>query len=211
MLPALFGYPVHHYSGTGDHIRSYGSRTAGFNERGYPPFGFWGRRDSTVWVGQSDRYELEKWNLNAGTRSDRFIRKSDHFRDLSANEIVTPSNRDVAAIMWVREDDAGLLWVGIRLPDRLGPTESRRRGGVGELETLSETFDFLIEVIDPASGNLIAHRESRGYEILSWIGADRALLFVEDVATGVPTAAVITPRLVAHEEDIPSSSYTTRR
>jgi len=191
-----YGYPAHLVTPEGHTVRSFGTRTVGFAENGFPPYGIgWVQGGDAVWTAQSDRYVIESWSLSTGNFTGALKREFDLLPDLDRGQVRSPGDKSFAAVKWLRVDDDGLIWVGIRMPDQLGPSEALRRGSVGTLDAASRSLDYLVEVIDPRTASVVARLRTRGLHIYRWADANHGLAIVEDPRTGVPRAAVLRPVL----------------
>jgi len=112
--------------------------------------------DGTIWTARYDSYVLENWNLDDGHR-------------LAKWEYAPPwwvADADPAT--WVVDISVrdGYLWVLASVPTYRGerPPDVDRADPI-----LSDYYDTVIEVVDPASGTLVAsvRREER---FLRWLG-----------------------------------------
>lgn len=110
-----------------------------------PGGGFWA---ASIW-----RYAIEQWD-SAGFLEGTLVRDVAWFPPYPPYpEEIFDSEPPPAALYHVREDDQGRLWVFVLLPDASWrPGIPRRPRHIWN----RETFDYLVEVIDPASTRLIA-------------------------------------------------------
>ena len=145
--PELVGYAAHLLSSDGARVRSFGEKTYTVGSR--DPF--YHERDvapadpDRLWIAGWDRYQIELWTL-AGERLAIYERDPDWFTRPARAPDGTVAPRPT--LRSVQQDPSGLLWVGLRIAadDWMdGPYRS----------------DFVLEVIDPDSGEwLLSHRES---------------------------------------------------
>ena len=162
----IVGLPLHLIDSTGTRRESFG---------GNPPIREWGNYDKVlrpiarsgtdaVWAGRLTEYVLERWNNN-GHRSLHFLREVSWFKpheDFGFRW--SPDEAPNPGIYALHEDEKGLLWVAIRVPDPLYRTayvlrpgrfdrEGKPRMGVDDF---SRYYDTVIEVIDPEHATVIA-------------------------------------------------------
>ena len=110
-----------------------------------PGSGFWA---ASIW-----NYAIERWD-SAGTLESTLVRDAAWFPPYPPYpEGVFDSEPPPAALYHIREDNQGRLWVFVLLPDAdWRPGIPRRPRHTWN----RETFDYLVEVIDPGSARLIA-------------------------------------------------------
>jgi len=117
-------------------------------------------RNGTVWVMDPARYVLERWDPSTGEQLQSTPIGSDWFRESLApytDRAVLPPSRVVG--LW--EDEDGLVWTIVRDADadwEPSPRANEHRPyETGERDRL---FDWVVEVVDPGSGRVLASRRS---------------------------------------------------
>ncbi len=110
-----------------------------------PGGGFWA---ASIW-----HYAIERWD-SAGSLKGTLVRDVTWFPPYPPYpDGVFDSEPPPAGLYHLREDDQGRLWAFVLLPDaNWRPAIPRRPRHTWN----RETFDYLVEVIDPASARLIA-------------------------------------------------------
>ena len=160
--PETIGYPIHVVDREGEVVRSFGAY-----EPQYRPdlnhlltrkvaLG----RDGTVWAMAPARYILERWDPSTGEQLQSTPIGSDWFHESLvqyADETVRPPSRVVG--LW--EDEDGLVWTIVQDADvdwEPSPRANEHRPyEPGERERL---FDWVVEVVDPGSGRVLASLRS---------------------------------------------------
>ena len=151
------GYPILVVDREGEVVRSFGA-----HERQYRPDLLTRKvalaRDGTVWAMAPARYVLERWDPSTGEQLQSTAIGSDWFHESLApyaDETVRPPSR--VGGLW--EDEDGLVWTVVRDADvdwEPSPRANEHRPyEPGERERL---FDWVIEVVDPGSGRVLASR-----------------------------------------------------
>lgn len=115
-------------------------------------------RDGGIWTSRLNRYELVRYSrsgdtLAVFTRTAGLFPPTDRFR----NPVDLRSGPPTAHVKDMIVDSGGLLWVSIRVPDENWEeavrTQSETRFGAPDGNKM---WDNVIEVIDPAVGQLLA-------------------------------------------------------
>lgn len=159
-LPETFGLPLHLVGPDGTRIMSFGAedRTV---EPGFftPQLRTLARAtDSSVWVARRDRYELELWNTR-GTLEQRLAPTRDWFPQM-LKDVVNPTvERPETQLGGISLDAHGHLVV-LLLRARTGwaPVQAKGPGDLPAYDPLTafDPFEAVIEVLDTASGELVA-------------------------------------------------------
>jgi len=151
----LVGYPLHLVSPQGQIRKSFGAEPPEyradlplFMDRVAAP-----AADDMVWAVAKGRYVLERWNPTLGVRLARVPVRSSWFVEAATypkNELTRPT--PVIQSLWERD---GLIWVLIRDADKnwKASTDPERRWSPTTAATI---YDWVVEVIDPASGSVLA-------------------------------------------------------
>lgn len=172
--PKLIGYPIHHTDAFGKVLRSFGTLTPEYRpdlrllvDRIVAP-----SIDGTVWAAAPGRYALERWDPVKGTRVAEVRPRSGWFVEsgaLPASERTRPT--PLLQAVWELD---GLIWVLIRDADsKWRPPVVEVSERAFDLQIYNATHDWIIEVIDPASGNVLA---SKRYDAAIWTRASSDVL-----------------------------------
>ncbi len=157
--PSLLGYPLHIVSPDGRITKSFGADPPEyradlrlFMERVAAP-----AADGAIWASALGRYVIEKWDPATGARLSRVQVHSSWFVE-SPRYPAGPKDRPhpIVEALWERE---GLLWILIRDADanwKPSPEPERRLTP----STMNEIYDWVIEVVDPSSGAVLASMRS---------------------------------------------------
>ena len=148
-------------------------------------------RTEAMWAASAWRYAIEEWS-SPTTLESTLVRDVDWFPPYPAfPEDVYESVPPPPTLHHVREDDSGRLWVYIFLPDAdwrpgipLSPRPTWHR----------ETFDHLIEVIDPATARLVVRGEHR--DRISPMCNSALVYSVVETPAGDLRVQVMEPRIV---------------
>ncbi len=118
--------------------------------------------DTTFWAAPAHRYRLEEWTVT-GRRLRVIERTVPWFPPRERDEMWDgrggPPPPVVAELFL--DPETGLLWTRVMVPD--GDYEESQGavgGGLLTLGDLDELYDFVIEVLDPGTGRLLASRTS---------------------------------------------------
>lgn len=159
------GYPVHMFDRDGQRVRSFGmdvpqyradmrrllTRTVGMAV------------DGTVWTAPPGRYLIERWDPDTGRMLERIPRNAPSWFTESGAPAGSPREvKPNTVITSVWGDDQGFVWLFMDVPAEdwrplynRGQAPPHQQFKPGER---NEFFDWLVEVIDPASGALIASK-----------------------------------------------------
>ena len=155
------GSPIHVVDREGEVVRSFGAHEEYRPDLdGLPTRQVALARDGTVWAMAPVRYVLERWDPSTGEQLQSIPIGSDWFREPLApytDETVRPPSLVVG--LW--EDEDGLVWTIVKDADldwEPSPRANEHRPyEPGERDRL---FDWVVEVVDPASGRVLASRRS---------------------------------------------------
>jgi hypothetical protein len=153
--PETFGIPFHLLSATGSIERHFGP--PGNSAITANP---WLRyhilaagAGGTFWTGKPGTYAVEQWSID-GTQRTTVLRNAEWFKPWldwdSRSDIHPPPPR----LMAVLEDRQQLLWALLTVPD--AKWKASAKGGMATVGEQERRFDSIIEVIDPASRQLLA-------------------------------------------------------
>ena len=171
------GLPIQLVDPAGKVTRSFGSTRPEYSrERPWERYrALTSAGDGRVWSAYHHQYQIELWGP-AGTLVRALRRDVPWFTPWETYEPPIPTLRSI------RQDEEGLLWVLIPVPDPNAPEEV----GPGS-HPPDAVWDTVIEVIDPAAGTLVASvRHPRLFE--RW--ADDLLYSWSDEPDGVPRLRV---------------------
>jgi hypothetical protein len=150
------GYPLHHLAPDGSIIRSFGS----YPPRADPTYDAVSFRRAvvhadTVWASRLDRYSIDMMTLG-GEHIATFVRNAEWFPDRnSSNQKAWGTYLPDPYLVDLTLDNSGYLWV-LTVVGR----EEWVPGKPVEYESGNrrEYYRTLIEVLEPRSGRLVAHR-----------------------------------------------------
>jgi hypothetical protein len=156
--PEYVGYPLHLVDPQGRIVRSFGIDTPKFHggihrvdNRVVSP-----ASDGSVWSAAPGRYVFERWDPVSGVRLARLQVQSNWFVDSSnaPDERVPPT--PLIETIWEQD---GLLWVLARVSDAAwkAPAHPNTERSF-DLDEYERTHDWVIEVIAPDSGRVLAHK-----------------------------------------------------
>lgn len=138
---------VHWFDWEGHHVSSFGgagepvllSNPDGLLRRMAPS------RSGDVWLARVDRHDIRRWNATRGEAMTGLFR-----------EDTPPGSR----IVDLHEDEEGRLWVVTKIDDpEWSGRAPEREVSLAEREARQvERFDFRIEVVDPTTGQVLAHQ-----------------------------------------------------
>ena len=158
------GLPLHSFDLDARLVRSFGvapgqppvslSNLSQF--RNLPP-----RGDTLIWTVPMDEFVLEQWNVRTGARVRRISPDEDWVRDAYQDHRERYTN--VPLLMGLFVDESDRIWVVGAEPE-LDPVR-RRPGdhGAPVIRDRGEVMDLRLEVIDPASGRVIARARMPHY------------------------------------------------
>jgi len=194
--PELMGIPVHIYGQDGRRVRSFGSSSTG--PQGFQYSG--GQRAvsytraNRIWVNPYGQSRLELWDT-AGVHVKSFVQNAPWLEPWSRAVPGAPFRvRPKARVIGVHEDSAGRLWVIGRLPERdWRPVEDTR--------AYELVYDSVVEVIDPASGKLLASKRFERADQLFYYFISEDLVFARRVMeNGVPVIDIWRLTLLVNPE-----------
>jgi hypothetical protein len=156
--PELIGYPIHLVNREGRVLRSFGAETPQyrsdlrqFTDRIVSP-----GPNGSVWAAAPGRYAFERWDPVSGIRLAKVVVHSPWFRE--APTISDRRNHPSPSIESFWEKD-GFIWVLLRDADtKWKPPLGSNRERPFDLEDYNRTYDWLLEVIDPESGRVVASK-----------------------------------------------------
>jgi hypothetical protein len=181
--PDKIGLPLHLLSPLGEIVNSFGSEApsvpAGSSNvsqmRALSPQP--GRPD-VIWAVHSTRYEIEQWSIS-GRLLLRMVRQAEWFEPWLRHEpgVVRPQ------VIQARVDSLRRMWVWALIPDSSGRGPVATVGSRPSLYAqFNARYDSVLEVIDLASGRLIAAHQTAepGFTIV----ADDVMLSQRELASG---------------------------
>lgn len=180
--PDLMGLPAHIYGHGGQRVRSFGNSSTGpqgFQFSGGQRAVSYTRGDR-IWVNPYGQYRLELWDT-AGVHLKSFVHDAPWLEPWNRTIPGAPFRvRPNARVIGVHEDSAGRLWVIGRIPERdWRPVEDTR--------AYELVYDSVVEVIDPASGKLLASRRFERADQLFYYFISEDLVFSRRVMeNGLP-------------------------
>lgn len=120
-------------------------------------------RNGDIWTVAPGRYTLERWDPGTGLRKAAIAIESSWFREV-VNWPDDERTRPPAVIEALWEDDAGLIWFVFRDADldwtAPAPALANVERAIGADE-YERTYDWVIEVVDPTAGLVIASKRFR--------------------------------------------------
>ena len=154
------GYPMHVVDREGRVVRSFGTDEPQYRPdlddiltRNVAP-----GRDGTVWAMAPARYILERWDPSTGEQLQSTRIRSEWFRESiepDTDETVRPPPRVEG--LW--EDENGLVWTIVSDADvDWEPPAGANEHRPFDLQEYNGVFDWVIEVVDPGSGRVLASR-----------------------------------------------------
>lgn len=154
------GYPIHVVDRQGVVVRSFGTDQPQFRTdlRATLDRDVALSSDGTIWSVGAGSYVLERWNPSTGERVQRVEVGSDWFVEsdrITFDERIRP--RPIIEGIW--EDTRGLVWVVIRDADlEWEPPARANEERALSVEDYDRLYDWIIEVVDPASAQVVARR-----------------------------------------------------
>lgn len=142
-----------------------------------------------VWTTRAGGYGFEAWDPEAGGEPVTRLVGDPQWFDPGPPQPGAPVTAPAPSIVISLRVDGGLLWVGTWVAD-----EDREAGGGGSPSPLEldRVLDTILDVIDPASGRIIAR--SRRDEALRGTGDDQLLFGVREEG-GIARAVIFEPTL----------------
>jgi hypothetical protein len=147
----LAGLPNHLVNERGQVLLSFGASTGNFDGRDVMArFRAIAKADSgQVWSAYHNRYDVELWDPE-GQIMSRLVRRPSWFIPWHQYEPLRPTLRSI------RQDEQGLLWVLITVPDSTAVRRVRDHDTITPVSAWDDQWDTVIEVINPRTGALIA-------------------------------------------------------
>lgn len=196
--PVATGYPMLLIGNDGEVARSFGApitRPSPEIERDRPRH-LAVAQDGGIWAVSRGRYTLDRWDPASGELKQRVEVGSSRVRNWAEypeDERVRPT----ASIETLWEDADGLVWLLIRDADEqwVAPSRANQERLVSD-EEYDATFDWVIEVVDPATGKVIA---SRRFGRVLWGRPTSGLLVArtDSLPEGLSGFIVVRPKLVS--------------
>jgi hypothetical protein len=161
--PDNIGYPIHRLDSVGAIVRSFGIDTPQFRPdlsrlltRVVAP-----SRGGGIWAAAPGRYIIDRWDPESGRRDARIIVPSPWFRESDRSDRQTEHPQPVIVGLW--EDEHSLLWVLLRDGNSDWRPPELPVHAPHDPESYSNKHDWVIEVIDPVSGRVVASRRFPEY------------------------------------------------
>lgn len=164
------GIPYHRFDATGNYLGSFGSRNERIDPRNNTIDNWWltpGSHNSFWAVPYSHRYVIDHWSAD-GQLLRSLERRVPWFPRFDSLWNITPEQPPYPIMMGSWSDDQGLVWVLVGIGDRdwargLGTRQRGEGGGVYyKHEDRQKIYDTLVEIIDPATGQLVTSRRLDG-------------------------------------------------
>jgi hypothetical protein len=173
--PDAAGRPVHEFDlATGRVVRSLGEPAREPTPQGMADARrvIAAGRGETFWAAARREYSIEQWGLD-GTLRRRLVRAVDWFPPFRPG---TPQYEQPpqGSIQAVREDADGLLWVLTSVPARewrQAYERSTQTGPHGPVPIVPLLYDTVIDVIDPATGQIVTTARTPAY-LRGFVGED---------------------------------------
>ena len=160
----MIGYPMHVVDREGRVVRSFGTDEPRYRPglddiltRNVAP-----GQGGTVWAMAPARYVLERWDPSTGEMLQSTRIRSDWFRE-SLEPYTDETVRPPPLVDGLWEDEDGLVWTIVQDADV--DWEAPRRANEHRLfdaQEYNQTYDCVIEVVDPGSGRVLASRRFDG-------------------------------------------------
>jgi hypothetical protein len=166
--PDVIGYPIHSFTPDGRRLKSFGTETPQYRNdlRLLVTRRVAAGSRGTVWSVAPGRYDIEQWNPKEGTRVQRIPVKSPWFKEI-AQPNPDETTRPFAMIESIWEHD-NLVWLLIRDADNAWkPPAQANIERVRSPTEFAETFDWVIDAIDPKSARRVA---TRRFPSAIWVG-----------------------------------------
>ena len=154
------GYPMHVVDREGRVVRSFGTDEPQYRPdlnhiltRKVAP-----GQDGTVWAMAPARYILERWDPSTGELLQSTRIRSDWFRE-STEPYTDETVRPLPLVVGLWGDEHGLVWTIVRDADvDWAPPPRANEHRPVDREQYDRTYDWVIEVVDPGSGRVLASR-----------------------------------------------------
>jgi hypothetical protein len=152
-----------------------------------------------IWSADMSSYLISRWD----TTGKEHLRLRGDFPWFPISK-EPPYSRPLMgpSISSLQEDSAGLLWVLSIVADKdfatKFPGDSWKKARF-KIEAQGGLYDFIIDVIDPSSGKLVATRRVNDYLSIGLIGPQQVASFEED-ESGVRRANIWKLRLTGYKE-----------
>ena len=152
-----------------------------------------------IWSARQNRYLIEAWTANGELRRV-IIRQPAWFEEWTRHPL-SGAERPRTRIRTIFEDEAGLLWVILRVPDRRWRPDPAARpgvesGGVPTYAAVPRYEDSIVEVIDPRTGALLISKRFDEAFADDMSGGHGYLETQRETSLGVPRVTIWKPRLV---------------
>lgn len=162
LTPSSFGQPLYHISADGTELlRSFGSviRTVPLGEASRLRRTLATSRRQGFWAAHVRRYRIERWDPDAGLLSV-IERNVPWFEPYAKSQGSATEVRPNPSLRALQEDEDGLLWVLVSVPDgdwRPMPP-ARVEGGMEFISSAqrNDLHDTVVEVLDVEKGALVA-------------------------------------------------------
>lgn len=191
--PQSLGYPLHLLAEDGAFKSSFGARLPLYqpNMRASLRREMATVNDDHVWVSHYLEYVLERWTLE-GKLDKLIFRDVDWFPPATTIGRFGPDRQVPPRILDIRVDDEGRLWVVIRVASAtwrqaFGPQSMSREGPFYPWADETKAWDTVVEVIDPARGELVTSRRFE-HTILEGFVSGGLILGSYLTPAGVPVA-----------------------
>ncbi len=180
--PDRVGYPLHLMDTNGAIVRSFGAhppRDQGLDRLDTRMVG--PGAGGSVWAAAPGRYVLERWDPASGARLARVpVRSSWFVESASTPDERVPPTPFVEAV-W--EQDR-MVWTLVRVADAAWkPPRRPNTERSFDLDEYEQTYDWVIEVIDPKDGEVVAHRR---LPLAHWIRPPADLLVSRSASSPSP-------------------------
>ncbi len=162
--PARVGLPVHLIGKDGEILRSFAGGRGAYDRENpdhhFRPLARAGR--DHLWLAHLNRYEVELWDVE-GRLLRTLVRDAAWFRPWDRPAPGAPfAARPKPAIVSIREDPQGRLWIVASVADTNWKKGRVGHGGGRPVEEMTRRFDTVVEVIDPETGHLLASARDPG-------------------------------------------------
>lgn len=161
--PERIGYPIHLYSADGTFQTALGGDMPVVQSRPSASQRVVVADEEGVWAGRPDRYEIEYWSVS-GEQLSVLDRVAEWFPDREVEGAVNPRDEPPSPyLVDLHVDQDGLLWtLSIMADASWAPSDGT---GYSFAARQGRFYDTVVEVIDPASGELLA---SQRFDWSAW-------------------------------------------